>query len=308
METPISQRCHGLTRARQPCKRTGYAPPSTKFMCDPHRHQSPRAVDTDPTPSRGEVKCFATTKRGLRCNNAGCGDRTLYEHHFPYGVYLCPSHYKTLTRVKSASEIDQLISAHVQDMATMSIDSSDSESDASSRAEMEIDQHFNLSQLRFSRMVPPMPRNVVRYREAAASPHKIATSRYRNRQSTIHEAKELLVSSVNGKVSGPEANSLTPPTQNSSSKLSEPGNALQILYLNPKPIRCVGGLTQNRSSRCNQSKITDGVYRCPNHLNSGLEYQRCPGITKSGHRCVRLGIPQSGTTFQCHQHTFVGGQ
>jgi hypothetical protein len=135
MSTLISQRCHATTAAGTSCKRWGYADKGETYMCNSHIGQkSTHQDELDVTPPKGAVYCFGETKRGIRCGNQGQGDRTLYGIQFPYGVYLCSSHYKTMSE-QHGDDIDKFldgeIEKHVMELSTVDGEDSDDVTESS---------------------------------------------------------------------------------------------------------------------------------------------------------------------------------
>lgn len=277
---------------------------SKTFMCKAHAAQTPcKSVESksETVAVTPKVRCFALTKRTLRCNNIGKGGLFLYGHQFPHGVYLCPSHYKSLSR--EHADVDRYlkdeIDRQVRETSIVSLEERGKESNLSSSSsseEGEVESNSSFSLLE---------------EEGEAESNSSFGSSKEEGEAEINSSSSSSKEDSNSSLHKKEKSESAPPKKKVRRRKYKLGT--YDAELKPrkrqKAVRCIGiverrirGSGRTVPGRCAQVGHTDGVYRCKSHRDQGPEYRRCPGNTKAGFRCIRVGIPKSGDSYHCHQH------
>lgn len=247
-ETYTKKTCVGVTVKGVKCKRTKMTNEKV-YKCSVHS-------DVIINVSKDITQCMSVTKKGLICKVKGHSDRMIYDVNFPYGVYMCPRHFKVFRSenpINTTSKLESLIKTYASNMDTIEVSSEDLSSESSS-SDKEDDKETK----------SPSPSPSL---ESEKKNDNTKKKRKRRRGGTPKKKK------------------------------TQPA------------VRCIGEVVRTHpihgpsKGRCCRTGLVDDVYRCKNHISEGSNYQRCPGITKDGFKCSRVGIPESSSIkYKCHQH------
>ncbi len=248
-ETYTKKTCVGVTVKGVKCKRTKMTNEKV-YKCSVHS-------DVIINVSKDITQCMSVTKKGLTCKVKGHSERTIYDVNFPYGVYMCPRHFKVFRSenpTNTTSKLESLIKTYVSNMDTIELSSED----LSSSSDEEGDKETKSPSLEYEKTKSP---------SLKSEKKNVNTKKKRRRGGSTKKKK------------------------------TQPA------------VRCVGEVVRTHhihgpsKGRCCRTGLVDGVYRCKNHIADGSDYQRCPGITKDGFKCSRVGIPESSSIkYKCHQH------